>query len=143
MSERSRRISIDLDSKARFRLLKTYFNLQYLFRGKPVIVEETRHGYHVKVVDVDRTIQQNLMVRRGLGDDPLRIKYDEFKHKHGLDRFVDTLFTIKKYLDGSTSVVSKIDPLSEPFWNFEFKRPIRRRSQWKCTRTPYQLTHMS
>ena len=95
-------------------MLKAYFNLLYLFPNSKIIVEETRQGYHVKATGIERSTEQNLEVRRGLGDDAMRLKYDEFKHRIGLDEFVDTCFTMKKNRFG-IYIVQETNPLSLPF----------------------------
>lgn len=120
-SERARRISVDLDNKSRFKMLKTFLNLKGLFPNKTVTVQETFHGYHVKVTDVDRTVEQNLRIRRALGDDGERLEYDESKHRCGLDDYVDVLFSVKAYPDNRISVVEEVNVLAEPFYS-EFRR---------------------
>jgi len=105
-------IGVDLDTKNRFNMLKTYFNGLRLGETR---VYETNHGFHVKIeklVNVD----ENMEARRTLGDDIKRLEIDEKKIDIGLFRFVDTLFTHKKYPDGSTSEEVLIDPLAEQFW---------------------------
>ena len=128
ITERDKRISVDIDNKSRFKLLKVYLNMVGLFGWRRVIAEESRHGYHVKAIDVDRTVEQNLAVRRNMGDDINRLTYDEAKHYSRLDRYVDVLFSVKRYFDGVYST-EEVNPLAEPFWNFEQKRANNRRKR--------------
>lgn len=95
-----RRLGVDLDSENQLELLKTVFN-SFQF-GYPRVFK-TRHGYHVEVSRFDGepwTLQQSLEVRRSLGDDPLRLAYDEMKVYAGLQELVDTLFHGKRGRDG-------------------------------------------
>jgi len=109
---RGQRIGVDLDSKNRFQMLKTYLNGR---RFGETEVWETRNGFHVKIKKTV-TAQKNILVRHTLGDDPLRLQCDEAKVELGLHNLVDTLFTEKWYPDGTYSKAEQINPLAEQFW---------------------------
>jgi len=116
---RENRIGVDLDGKNRFRLLKAYFNALNL--GE-VIVSETRRGYHLRILK-RVPVEKALEIRRYLGDDVERLGYDELKLEMGLIEWVDTLFEIKKDVDGKITREKRINPLAEPFWS----KIVRRR----------------
>jgi len=106
---RESRIGIDLDSNNRFQMLKTYFNASHL--GK-VEVYKTRKGFHV-IVRRRTDLARRLEIRRMLGDDPERFGWDETKMWLGLYDWIDTLFNVKRHVDGRIYSEEQVNPFSE------------------------------
>lgn len=108
---RNTRIGIDIDSKNRFRLLKTYFNARYLF-GDKIRVFETNHGYHLRVYVKNKPMPElSLLVRAILGDDPKRLYVDERRLRAEDFEDIDTLFSVK-----SKNQEREINVFSEQFY---------------------------
>ena len=115
------RIGVDLDSKNMFRLLKTYFNG---LRFGRVDVKETRNGFHIRIFTRKTfSIKEKLNIRRLLGDDPERLGWDEIKLIMGAERFIDTLFEVKRINGKVVSREEPFNPLSLPWWS---KCPARK-----------------
>lgn len=114
---RQNRVSIDLDTKNYFTLLKTYYNAKRF--SDYVDVYETKKGYHVLMDIPDRTPELNLHIRRMLYDDPMRLWLDEFRLSLGLGDYIEVLFMEKRIIDGKKITISgeiPLDPLAPPFW---------------------------
>ena len=105
MKELVNRITIDLDEPDIKRLLLTYINARKWFDA-PVSVEVSSSGtgFHV-IIDKSVTVEENLMWRAFLGDDPVRISYSLRRILFGGEKDeVDILFVRK-----NGSPVRKID----------------------------------
>ena len=106
-SLRRLRIGVDLDGKDRLRLLMAYFNGCLIGR---VEAYETGQGFHVKVwLDREWRPEEDLAARMLLGDDPMRLEWDEWRIRRGLIGWVDTLFEFKR--DLRTGKVTGEQPL--------------------------------
>jgi hypothetical protein len=115
---RHNRVSIDLDTKNQFQLLKAFFNLKRI--STQIEVRETAHGFHVIGRVQNRTGEENLHIRRMLNDCEGRLELDEKRLKAGLDDCVDTLFRYKRIVDRfGKDIISREEPyniMSEQFW---------------------------
>jgi len=121
MSERSRRLSVDIDrptlKENRVAVLAAFFRLKAFFPRSEIIVDRTGHGFHVKAIGQEIAslpIEKRVQIREALCDDPLRIEYDKKKLQWGLPQYVETLFTIKKGPDGKIRIVEETNPLMLP-----------------------------
>lgn len=121
-SERCKRISVDIDTHhmkdEHFKVLKVYFALRLLFPDANMSVKKTRRGFHVKAVDksiISVPIAKRVDLRDALGDDPSRIDYERLKLQLGLKYWVDTLFKLKRYPDGTISMPEEINPVAFPW----------------------------
>jgi len=90
------RITIDIDGENRnestLKMLKTYFNLKYVFPDARIRVDLTRKGYHI-VAFSPKIRQENVIeYRKMLGDDPIRIMLDENRD----DITSNILWSVKK-----------------------------------------------
>ena len=111
---RKHRIGIDIDENNQCRLLIKYLNA---FRfGKPVMYKSGK-GYHIQIVKMNRTPEENLTVRRILGDCKGRIDLDENRYNEELYDIIETLFFDKRIHDYKGQEMI-INPLSQPFWSF-------------------------
>lgn len=97
-------------------MLKTYYNSLNL--GYPVEVYETLHGYHIHIFIPRRKPEINLHVREILGDCKNRLELDHARLRHHYPFLIDTLFNYKK-VNGVEGRETKINPLSEPWWNIK------------------------
>lgn len=119
------RVSIDLDTKNQVKLLSTYFNMKWLMHyirddktnNGYMEEKETNKGYHIKGYFKYRGPEQNLHIRRMLGDCKNRLEMDERRLKAGLDECIETLFTYKK-VNGVVSRETDYNIMSEQFWGF-------------------------
>jgi len=90
------RLTIDIDGENRdestFKMLKTYYNLKYVFSDAKIRVDITRKGYHI--VAFSPKIQQDNVIeyRKMFGDDPIRIMLDEDREQIGSN----ILWSVKK-----------------------------------------------
>jgi hypothetical protein len=116
MFPRVHRISIDLDTKNQFKLLKAYFNMKRF--SDNVEVKETGKGFHVKGYFENRTPEQNIHIRRMLGDCEGRLELDERRLQVGLGEFIETLFIWKK-IRGKVTMEQDYNIMSEQFWGFK------------------------
>lgn len=106
-------IGVDLDTKNRFRLLKAYFNARQI--SEPIL-KETLHGVHMRI-PIKTDVATNLEIRALLGDDPIRMNFDEMKISLNCPEAVDTLFFMKIGRDGKVSYEEDFNIMSEPFWS--------------------------
>lgn len=116
---RNHRISVDRDNFNQLRLLMTYYNMKRICTD--VFVWETNHGYHIYGRFPNRTTEQNLDMRRMLGDDPRRIALDEGRINAGVDYLSETLFVFGKIMKGKNqkithSIEQPCNVLSMQFW---------------------------
>lgn len=118
---RGSRTGLDFDKKdivTQLKVLRAYLMMTGM--GVKVKVEETEHGWHVKMA----TGRHIWNLRYLFGDDPMRIQIDEERERVGLTHWRDTLFIGKNGV-----LIQPYDPLSEPFW---IPRTIKkRRRRWK------------
>lgn len=112
---RRRRIGLDLDGKNQLRLLKAYFTARHMFPNIRVDVLETGKGFHLKIWTVN-DVDENIEVRRCLGDDADRLFVDELRRKMGLEGWIDTLFSFKRER-GKVTREEPYNILSLPFWS--------------------------
>lgn len=111
---RDKRITVDIDNKNQFNILKTLFNTQYYFPNQKIEVLETRKGYHLRIY-IQHRLNQNFIVRHALGDDSIRIGFDEDRRHQGLTEWIDTAFNIK--FDGKyISHEKQTSLLHVPYW---------------------------
>lgn len=103
-SEVKRRLGVDLDGKNRCKLLIAYFRARQICRN--VEVYESRRGYHLRVKRPFTPLRA-LEIRRNLGDDPQRIKFDERRIAAGTTVGFDVLFNHDR--------AHTIDPLALPW----------------------------
>jgi hypothetical protein len=121
LSERRKRLSIDIDSKTdmdSLAVLRAFFILRKLFPEARVTVEKTGHGFHVKAVSekiAQLPMDKRVQIRETLCDDPLRIEWDKEKLRWGDDQLCETLFTMKRGFDGKLHIVSEANPLMLPW----------------------------
>ena len=91
-------IGVDLDSHDPLRMLMVYYNARYMYPAYPVEVRTTRKGFHVKIWK-QATIEEDIEIRRILGDDPMRLWYSELHILWGLPpHMIDVLYEGKKNL---------------------------------------------
>lgn len=110
---RSHRISIDIDSFNQFNFLRKYFNAKNT--GLPMLVYRTGHGYHIQLFKANRTTEENIHIRRMLGDCPNRLDLDIGRIAEGLDDIIETLFE-RKEVDGIKTGEQPFSPLSQPWF---------------------------
>lgn len=114
VSFRRGRITLDKDYPRRLEVLMAYFNSLYFFGN--VQVYETTKGFRFRI-QAENTVHQNLDVRRALGDDPNRLKFDEMRIvEPKLHHWIDTGFQVK-WKDGA-KIISKereCNPMSEAY----------------------------
>lgn len=118
---RKHRISVDRDNFNQLRLLMTYYNMKRICTH--VFVWETNHGYHIYGRFPDRTVEQNMNMRRMLKDDPRRIALDEGRISAGVEHLIETLFVFGKIKKDkheriTHSLEQPCNILSEQFWGF-------------------------
>lgn len=120
-SERSKRISIDIDKDhlkvEPLKVLRVYFAMKQIFPNVEISVEKTLKGFHVKAVGIPIkriSVAKRIQIREILGDDPERIKYDQFKLKHGLIHLTETLFEAKIQPGGQFTIAQTINPIASP-----------------------------
>ena len=121
-SERRKRISIDIDQQHLrsdpFKVQRVFFILKQFFPNACISVKKTKNGFHVKAVGEDIasiSIVNRVNLREQLGDDPLRIEAERLKLRTDLIGWVETLFTLKRYSDGSYSKPEEINPFAIPW----------------------------
>jgi len=77
-------------------MLVALINARYMYPNIPIEVRTTRHGFHIKICK-QATIQEDIEVRRLLGDDPQRLFYSERHIRWGMpDWTIDVLFDMKQ-----------------------------------------------
>jgi len=119
------RIGIDLDSLNQFVLLKTYFNVKYMFPNREIEIaySPSGRGYHIRILFPKGVKNElNLKAREILGDDPCRIDISYRKWRLG-ERYIDVLFNWKngkweEYFDEKSL-------LALPFWRCRFVKKFR------------------
>lgn len=124
MRWRGARIGIDKDRPTRLELLMAFFNARDLFPDSKIDTSKTGKGYHIRIYH-QSSIEQNIAVRRHLGDDPQRIAFDEVRSRiPALHSWVDTLFE-RKIKDGKMTCEEPCNVLSEQFYGF--RAPCRKK----------------
>jgi len=86
-----------------------------MFPNTRVDVLETGHGFHLKIWK-PHSVDENIEVRRCLGDDPDRLFIDELRRRIGLEHWIDTLFSFKRE-KGKVTREEPYNILSLPFWS--------------------------
>lgn len=86
-----------------------------MFPNTHVEVLETGHGFHLKIWK-SHSVDENIEVRRMLGDDPDRLFIDELRRRIGLEHWIDTLFSFKRE-KGKVTREEPYNILSLPFWS--------------------------
>ncbi len=72
------RITIDLDNPNNLTIQKCYYNLWYTTNIKPQIrLSASKKGVHIKVHGVIKKEDIINNIRKTLGDDTIRVKFDE------------------------------------------------------------------
>lgn len=72
------RVTVDQDVPSEFQLLKTYFNMKALAgRVECARISSGGEGYHFIVRGLPISFETSLILRRLLGDDVVRIGFDE------------------------------------------------------------------
>ena len=123
MRWRGNRIGIDKDQPTRLELLMSYLNARGMFPDSKIASLQTGHGYHIKIFHPS-DIEQNIAVRRHLGDDPQRIAYDESRKRFpALHDWIDTLFEIK-IKNGKVTREEPCNIFAEQFYGY--KLPCRK-----------------
>lgn len=108
------RISVDIDINNQFDSLKKYFNMKWILGN--VTSYETGGGYHLLGEKLDRTLQQNIDVRRTLGDCKGRLDLDEDRLNGGLDGYYTEILFYEKMKNGKVTGETEYNILSMPFW---------------------------
>lgn len=121
-SERRKRISVDIDDKQRgpLTVVQSFFTLKRLLPDCQVIVNRTRHGHHVKAVGESIELipfEKRIELREQLLDDPYRIECDRYKLKYHMQELTDTLFTMKRNLQGERGIVENVNILAHPWYS--------------------------
>jgi len=98
-------------------LLKYLFNINYICRSTRCKVCKTRKGLHIYIAVKDYDINKAMVLRAMLGDDPIRLEIDMYRHYKGLREYMETLFKAKYSKDG-ISVEKCVD------WKTFFKRLV-------------------
>jgi hypothetical protein len=113
------RISIDIDGREEtLTVLKAYFSLKSRFRDSQVTVQRTRHGFHVKAVgkEIEKIpMSDRIRIRQTLGDDVLRLEWDQTKLRNNLPMICETLFSMKRGYDQKLNMVESVDPVALPY----------------------------
>ena len=103
-------IGIDIDSHEATTMLVAYLNARYMYPDSPIEVRTTRKGFHIKICK-QVSIQEDIQVRRLLGDDPERLWYSEQHLRWNMpDWTIDVLFNSKqtRYRRQYTSIIRPI-----------------------------------
>jgi len=121
-SERRKRISIDIDQQHLrndpFKVHRIFFVLNEFFPNAYISIKKTKNGFHIKAVGEDIAaipIVNRVDLREQLGDDTSRIEAERLKLRSDLTGWIETLFTLKKYSDGSYSKPEEINPFALPW----------------------------
>lgn len=123
---RDGRIAIDLDGDNQLKLLRAYFNALSL--GLPLKIFKTGGGWHIRIY-VKHSLEQNFNIRRLLGDDQMRLAWDEDRARAGLIDWIDTAFVYKWPHGGKMTMEQEADPLTLPFWSHFPCRKLSKRRQ--------------
>ena len=75
--------------------LTTYFNLKRLGGEVEVCRSADGGGYHIIAYGLPISFKTSLMLRKMLGDDPSRIKFDEDSYRLSLGKPLQILYTKK------------------------------------------------
>lgn len=137
---RNHRLTVDLDTRNRLKLFQAYFNAKHLFPEARIQTFTTGKGYHLRVFQPNLTVEENLAVRRCLGDDYGKLRFDELRLRakkvwvlgkdgiwrlevdEGLIDWTDTAFQ-HKYRNGKWTHEEEYNVLTEPFFS---KMPARK-----------------
>jgi len=111
------RVTVDKDNPTVLELMKTYFNMKYLFGKEPELRVSKSGGlnHHFVVRGLKISFLDSLNLRRFLGDDLNRIHLDEI----GVGKPRQVLFIPFEYL-------THPDFLSMPFKQIHIKRRKRK-----------------
>ena len=110
---RQHRIGIDIDTKNQSELLRKYFNSRLI--SEDIETYETRGGYHFHIRMDSRTKEENLHIRRMIGDCKNRIELDEYR----TIKYIDVMFFYKETKNRGKKIISREEPfniLSEPWF---------------------------
>ena len=96
-------ISVDIDSASHgirnhdpYLMLIAYLNARYMFPNVPIQVKTTRKGFHIKIKK-RASVQEDIEIRRLLGDDSERLWYSEQHAIWNMPAFtIDVLFESKE-----------------------------------------------
>ena len=96
-------ISVDIDSASHgirnhdpYLMLIAYLNARYMFPNVPIQVKTTRKGFHIKIKK-RASVQEDIEIRRLLGDDSERLWYSEQHVAWNMPAFtIDVLFESKE-----------------------------------------------
>lgn len=96
-------IGVDIDSASHgivrhdpLRMLMALINAHYMYPSTPIEVRTTRKGFHIKIWK-QASVQEDIEVRRLLGDDRERLWYSEEHLSWGMPDFtIDVLFNSKE-----------------------------------------------
>ena len=80
-----------------------------------VLVKQTGHGFHVMGYFPNRTTQENMDMRRMLGDCSGRVELDTSRVEYHQEDVTETLFSEKK-INGVVTGEIDYNILSLPFW---------------------------
>lgn len=123
-------IGIDLDNPSQIRLLRAYLMAKNI--GDVLILRtglKGDHHYHIRIkLNREISLESNIEIRRFLGDDESRLKWDERRLRiPKLRSWIDTVFNLKgismrrRYGKRKIKVVSVEEygyyPLSLPFFS--------------------------
>lgn len=111
---KNHRISVDIDVDNQFDLMKKYFNMKWIVGN--VISYKTGGGYHLLSEKRDRTLKQNIDVRRTLGDCKGRLNLDEDRLNAGLGEYYTEILFYEKMHFGEITEEYIFNILSMPFW---------------------------
>ena len=75
------RVTIDMDSPGELRKLATYFNLKHICGVDEIRVSASGRGLHLFKRGLPITYEDSLLIREMLGDDPMRLRFDEEKNQ--------------------------------------------------------------
>ena len=99
-------IGIDIDSMSHgivkhdpTKMLISLINARYMFPNTPIEVRTTRKGFHIKIRK-KVSVQEDIQIRRLLGDDPERLFWSERHLEWNMpDWTIDVLFNSKQRLN--------------------------------------------
>jgi len=112
---RCNRISIDIDSQNRLKLLIAYFNMRNLTPNTRVY--KTGGGYHIHGEFAGRTTKQNMDIRRALRDCEGRLELDEKRINTFGDETVTEMLFYEKTTKGKKTYEEPIhDITAPPYW---------------------------
>lgn len=111
---------LDFDNPSQLKLLSAYFYLKNRFPNEKIefSLSPSRRGYHFRLPNLTLPYEEDMELRRVLGDCEGRLLFSETRHELGGDH--EILFHMKKIKGKGWVEEIMLDEknlLSLPFWN--------------------------